>query len=160
MGVYSVRGRSAETAVTADHCVVQLWNPSAVRKIRLLEFGAHLNTALGTVSSAILRRTSARGTPGSTVTPDINNAWDHDIAPPSGALMDLSAFSVQPTLIVSDMWALRASAATGSAAWGWVWSNPAGIWVNPGNGIAFIKDSAAAWRISEVYVVWEEAVSE
>jgi len=153
MGVYSVRGFSAATAATADHCIAELWNPHASKRISLLEVGLFKAGAGAANDSLYLCRTTAKGTAGSTVTPDADNAWLGDTAPVSGATMELSAFSVQPTKATPNLFGWVAAASAGS---GFIWPTPRGLQIPFGTGLALCIRAAAAWPTSEVYFEWEE----
>ncbi len=98
MGRYSVNGLSVATAVTDAHAICAVWNPHATKRIKARQVAAFAVAAPGAGSGFELRRISARGTAGSTVTPTIVNSHIRDIAPPSGFLLDLAAYTVQPTL--------------------------------------------------------------
>ena len=75
MATHSVRGATAATAATADHAICALWNASSSRRIVVRELGI-FKTGAGTAADSLyLSRISARGTAGSTVTPDIDNDW-------------------------------------------------------------------------------------
>jgi len=149
--VYIVRGRTAATAATADHAVFGVWNPHATQRIKLIQWSL-FKTGAGTAGDTIrFRRSTARGTAGSTVTPDIDHHSERAIAPPSGFLLDLAAFSVQPTLDASELgtgWVAAAFAAAGG-----VFAIPGGIVIPPGTGIVAIQTAATIWPISEVTVV-------
>src|ERR1043165_9659699 len=95
---YSVRGRTAATAGTADHAICAFWNPHSTQRIKVIGFRC-FKTAAGAAGDAFrFARTSTRGTAGSTVTPDIDNHSEQAVAPVSGVLLDLAAFTGQPTL--------------------------------------------------------------
>jgi hypothetical protein len=154
MAVFSVRGQSAATAATANHAIGALWNVgTSSKRIRVIETGL-FKTAAGTAAdSLVLQRITARGTAGSTITPDADNAWTADTAPGSGALLDLAAYSAQPTLATPPLWGWAAAAV---AASGVIWPTPRGIELPSGTGLALIQIKATAWPASEVYFVWEE----
>ena len=144
--MYTVRGRIAATAATLDHAIFSVWNPHATQRIKLLSW-AIFKEGTGTAGDALrLRRISARGTPGSTVTPTIENHSERGAAPPSGFLLDLSAFTVQPTLIAGELglgWISSAFAAAGG-----IFAIPGGLIIPPGTGMAFLQDKATIWPIS------------
>lgn len=153
MAEYSVRGFTAATAATADHAIFGLWNPDTLKRIKVLELGL-FKAGAGTANDSVyLCRTTARGTAGSTVTPDADNAWYNDDVPSSGALLDLAAYSVQPTKGTPNLWGWVAAAV---AASGFIWPTPRGIWIAPGTGIAIVQRAATIWPTSECYAVWEE----
>jgi hypothetical protein len=94
LGRYGLGATSGTTAATANHCLGSFWNPHATKGVYLVLF-TFSKTAQ--IVNLYAERISARGTPGSTVTPDIDNDFDRLLAPVSGAVLDLAAFSVQPT---------------------------------------------------------------
>lgn len=96
-GHYMVAARSGATAATADHVVACLWNPHATKSIYVFMVMWGMSNATSNTTYH-LRRATARGTPGTTVTPGIDNDFDHTAAPISGALLDLAAYLVQPTI--------------------------------------------------------------
>ncbi len=151
--VYSVRGLTAATAATADIAIASLWNPDATDSITVLEFGLFKTTAGAAADSLYMERITARGTAGSTVTPDLDNSWGNLVAPPSGALLDLASYSVQPTSSTPPLFGWVAAAVAGS---GLIWPTPRGIKIPPGAGISLCTRVATAWPVSEVYFVWEE----
>lgn len=152
--MYTVRGRNAATAATANHTIAQLWNPHATQRIKVIQV-ILFKTAVGTAGDAFrLRRSTARGTAGSTVTPDINNHSEVGIAPPSGALLDLAAFSVQPTLAAAELppdWVAAAFAAAGV-----IYAVPGGIVIPASQGLALVQVAATAWPISGIGYTWLE----
>lgn len=150
---YSVRGFTAATAATADHCLAELWNPDSLKRMKVFEIGLFKAGAGAANDSVYIVRTTARGTAGSTVTPDADNAWAGDDVPSSGALLDLAAFSVQPTRASPNLFGWVAAAV---AASGFIWPVPRGIWIPPGTGLAICQRVATAWPTSEVYFAWEE----
>src|SRR5262245_20079851 len=151
--IYSARGFTAATAATADHALAVLWNPSGSKRIRVVEVGL-FKAGAGTANDSVyLARRTTRGTTGSTVTPDADNAWEGDATPDSGALLDLAAFSAQGTQSTPFLWGFVAAAAAGS---GLIWPCPRGIIVPAGTGLAIAQRAATAWPTSEVYFSWEE----
>lgn len=152
--MYSVNGRNAATAATADHAVWQLWNPHATQRIKLVSFFMFANAAGTAGWAGRLRRTTARGTAGSTVTPGIAQHSTRGVAPVSGALLDLAAFTVQPTLDTVDS-SMRTTLSAAAAA-GLVFPIPGGIEIPPSTGIAFIQVGATASIAFDLGVSWLE----
>ncbi|MGH2690734.1 MAG: hypothetical protein ACRDKW_18285 [Actinomycetota bacterium] len=152
MSRYSVAGRSADTAATANHVAAQLWNPSAIKALEVVEI---LVVQVGaTVSNHSLQRSTARGTAGSTVTPDIDNDYSRALAPPSGVLLDLAAFSVQPTLAGPDAFRANAPAAAG-VGFGWsFYSKP--YEVPPGTGVCILTPVAVILQDSDFTFVFDD----
>lgn len=149
---YSVGGRTAATAATANHVGAGLWNPHASKAIKLRELWVFKTVA--TADNHGLRRITARGTPGSTVTPDITTAFDTPrIAPQSGTLLDLAAYTVQPTLTGVLLARANLPASIG-AGFIWVFAEP--IIIPPGEGLAIITPEAVILQPSDVTFVWDE----
>lgn len=155
MDPYYARGFTAATAATANHAIAELWNPGTLsgRRIKVVEVWIFKAGAGAANDSLYLCRTTARGTAGSTVTPDVDNAGEFDSAPPSGALLDLAAFTVQPTLATPGMLGWVAPAVAGA---GIQIPLPRGIIIPAGGGLALVQRAATAWPTSEVAFVFED----
>lgn len=153
--MYSVRGRNAATAATADHAVWSLWNPHSTQRIKLISFSMFAQSAAPAAGwSMRLRRITARGTAGSTVMPGISNHSTRGVAPVSGVLLDLAAFSVQPTLDSVDLAIGYTFAAVQGS--GINFPIPGGIELGPGAGVACIQAPATASVAFEVSASWLE----
>lgn len=152
--MYTVRGRTAATSTTADHAIAQLWNPHGSQRIKVISFTV-FKTAAGAAGDAFrLKRSTARGTAGTTVTPDIDNHSERAVAPVSGALLDLANFSAQPTLDASELGPDFVTAAFAAA--GIVYAIPGGIVIPFGTGLVLAQVAATAWPISGVSFTWLE----
>lgn len=155
--MYSVRGRNAATAATADHAVWGFWNPHSTQRIKLIAVSMFAQSAAPAAGWSVrLRRTTGRGTAGSTVTPNISNHSIRGVAPVSGVLLDLAAYSAQPTLeasAVDFVFGYTFAAVQGS---GLVYPIPGGIEIGPGAGIACIQVPATAAVQFEISVSWLE----
>jgi hypothetical protein len=152
--MYTVRGRTAATAATADHGVSAIWNPHATQRIKIVQFSLCAAVAPGSASGIKLRRITARGTAGSTVTPGIQHHSQRGVAPPSVCLCDLAAYSVQPTFDTGDLglgWILPAVVAAGI-----IYPIPGGIEVGPGAGLAIVTNAAIIVPASDVAWAWLE----
>ncbi len=152
MAVYRVAGKTVATAATINHAVAGIWNPHATDRVRVTELKVCITTATA-VEPTIFRNT-ARGTAGSTVTPAIAQSDGRDVAPVSGFLLDLSAYTVQPTLdgaVALEKWWLPAAIGAGVM---WVFSDP--IVVGPGAGIVIVTGTAVAFPVSAVSIVAED----
>ena len=154
MAIYYVRGVTAASSASTDHVICTLWNPSSTKRIKALEFSC-FKTGAGTAGdSARLVRTTNRGTAGSTVTPDADNAMAGDATPDSGALLDLASYAGnQPILASPGMYGWVAAAVIAS---GVILPLPRGIDILPATGLAFSQRAATAWPISEVTYVFED----
>ncbi len=146
-----VNGKTSATAGTIDVAVATIWNPSAVKRILVLECHVFKQT-VGAADEPVIRRTTARGTATTTVTPGSINEAEQIAAPPSGFLLDL-AFSVQPTIAAGNLYGAVISAAVGSGMV-WVFSNP--IEVPAGAGVGIFTGIALAFPVSRVSFVVED----
>lgn len=145
-----VRGVTAATTATIDLAAFSIWNPSTTKRIELVELGVFVTTAPTAGSGLQMRRITARGTPGTTATPTLENAQERDAVPDSGFVLDLAVFSVAPTL------------AAAPSMMGWVPAASVGaglvlplreLTIPPGTGIAFLNRAAVIFPVSEVYFV-------
>ena len=84
METYRCSANSWGTSSVINTVEVQLWNPSTTVPVYLIEL--HL-VAQGN-ALAWMKRVTVRGTPGATVTPDIDNAVALTAAPASGTVID------------------------------------------------------------------------
>lgn len=148
MGIYQVNGTTAATAATDQHALAEIWNPSATRWIEILEFQCFAFAAPGAGAGFIIRRATAKGTAGSTVTPTAEYHTLRQAAPDSGFTLELAAFSVQPTLATGDLSPTGVFAAV--AASGFVFPLPYGISVPPGTGVCIVNRAAIAIPTCEV----------
>lgn len=151
MARYAVGGRSAATAATADTVAASLWNPHA--SVRLRVFEIWICKTVATIDNHGIRRTTTRGTAGSTVTPVIANNFQRSVAPVSGALLDLALFSAQPTLDGVNIGRWNLPAAIGA---GVIWTFPEPVEVGPGAGLAIVTPPAVILQPSDITYVWEE----
>lgn len=152
MAVYRVAGKTAATAATLNHAVAGVWNPHATDRVRIQELKVCITAA--TACEPTIFRVTARGTPGSTVTPLIAQSDGRDVGPVSGFLLDLAAYTVQPTLdgaVALEKWWLPAAIGAGMM---WVFNDP--IVVGPGAGIVLVTGTAVAFPVSSVSVVVED----
>jgi hypothetical protein len=148
---YYVAGRSAATAATANHCGANLWNPHGTKSLYVSEVWWFQTTAA--VGNQGLVRTSTIGTPGSTITPDADNATDRRAVPPSACTLGLGTFSVQPTLQTPYLAQGNTAAAIGA---GFIWVFPMPIEVPAGTGLAIATPVAVVLAASDVTFRWEE----
>ena len=155
-GVYSVRGFSAASASGAGEPIAAVWNPDSTNRIKLVEFGFYKTGQ--TFTRYRLARITTRGTPGVTATPDGNNAWANDgEIPPSGTVLDMALYTVNPT-VGSSLWSDAHTGGSGGGGTGYVWTFDAGggLTINPGTGVCMLALAAGIMPISEFYAVWAE----
>ncbi len=153
MARFHVGGRmNAATAATANHVAAQFWNPHASARPRIAEI--HIVVTVATAVNIAIQRSSARGaTPGLTVTPDIDSNNDRDFAPVSTSVLELAAFTTQPTLETPalERWNLPASVGAGV-----ILPFPRGIVVPFGTGLCVATPTAAAFPVCDITFVWDE----
>jgi len=119
-----------------------------------VQFSIFKVAAGGAADSFRLKRSTARGTPGSTVTPDIDNHSERSVAPVSGALLDLALFAIQPTLNASE---LGPECQPGNLAGaGLMYDIPFGIVIPPGTGLVIAQITALAFPASGIGFTWYE----
>ncbi len=150
MSNYRISGRTAATTATLGNAAAGLWNPHTTQRITLIEFGIFATTAPAAGSSFTLRRTTARGTVTTSLTPTIVHDTERGAAPPSGALLDL-AFSAQPTIELLNLLDFPFAAAVGS---GMIY--PCTIEIPPGAGLALCAGAATIVPICVVWMKWVE----
>ena len=152
--MYLVRGRTTLTEATADDAIWQVWNPHPTQRVRVIAWA--MCAQGGTLDqgwSSRLRRTSARGTATSTVTLTAEHHGRRGVAPPSGVLLDLRIFTVQPTLLAGDLAGFLVSEIQGAA----VVSGPTDVVeIPPGTGLAMIQTAVTSAVQFEVTVALEE----
>jgi hypothetical protein len=150
---YRISGTTVATAATDAHAVCALWNPHSTKRIRVTEIDLVAVAAPGAGAGVELRRITVRGTAGSSITAAIQNADERDIAPPSGAILDLATYTGQPTLEANADWTWVLGAVIGS---GFIYPIPRGIVIPPGAGLALVNRAAIIVPACEVTYVWDE----
>ena len=145
---YSVGGRGVLPGTSGEPYAV-LWNASTTKQIYVLELSMENFTATS-LSVLALQRTSTKGTPGSTITPDIDNDRDRSVAPVSTTVLDLGDFTVAPTFQGPRMMRWVVPSDGGSLAV--VFSTPIAVPQTTGLGVELVSGTAnieTAW-------IWEE----
>lgn len=147
MDRYLVGGRGGGD--TAGEPLCTLWNPSAVEVLYVLSFSV---VSSGIALNGNIQRCTTRGSPGSTVTPDIDSDVRRVTAPNSGALLDLSNYTASPTLQTPIIKSLNHPARAGG---GYELRFMKPIEVPPGTGLTF-TDLAGVAGGMEFDVSWWE----
>lgn len=152
---YTVGGLTVASAATANHGVCMLWNPSGSKRLTVMAFGIVAVAAPGAGSGIRVVRATARGTAGSTVTPDADNRGDGTVAPQTGAVLDLATYTGQPTIAspALEAWVLAAVIGSGVIL---PLNNGQGYDILPGTGLAIVNRAAIAVPACEVFFTWEE----
>jgi hypothetical protein len=138
------------TAATIDHAIVGLWNPSTTRTALLKDLSCVFQAAAPAAGAGfVTRRCTARGTPASTITPTAEHHHRREAAPDSGFLVDLGAYSVQPTLAAGELdpqWAFSAVQASGLMR---LVAAGVGLEIPPGTGLVFVNMAAVIFAASQ-----------
>jgi hypothetical protein len=150
---WSIGGRSAATAATANHCGAQLWNPHASQSVKVMAIAISQTGAV--VSNPAIARSSARGaTPATTVTPTIASDWDRDLSPPSVAVLELALFTTQPTIDGVPLFKWNNAASIGA---GFIIPfDPPGIIVKAGAGMVIFTPVAVILQPMDVTFFLQE----
>lgn len=153
MRYFAVAGRGLATAATANHVLAQLWNPDATRSLWVVEI--HIQKTAATVDNHSIQRSTGRGaTPTSTVTPDLDNDFEREITPDTGAVLELATFGTQPTLATPPAYQGNLPAAIGAATQ-YVFAGQ-GLKVPFGTGLCIATPVAVVAQVADVtFVFWE-----
>jgi len=151
MNRYSVTGLTTATAATNAVGIATLWNPSTAKSIFIV--GIKVYKTIATVDVHALARISVRGTAAATVTPDIDNDYDHGLAPVSGALLDVGAYSGALTALTPSLESIYLPAAIGS---GYNIVFPKAIQVKQSAGFGIITGAAVIGQPCNVTFIWDE----
>lgn len=156
--MYTVRGRCGLNATgAANDAIAQLWNDHSTQRVRVVSVSL-FQTGTGAAGNGWRgRRSTARGTAGSTVTPDIDNHGERAAAPVSGVVLDLQDFSVQPTLDASEIGPVSILANAVSSGRTHVFPRR-GLVVPPGTGFVLVQNDVQNFPASEIaFVFYEDA---
>jgi hypothetical protein len=143
----------AATAATADQAGAQLWNPHATKSIYVREVWV-FSTAATAQHPSLIRTTTAGTTPGTTVTPDADNAFDRRAVPASGALLYAATFAAYPTVAAPYLCRATLPAAIGAAAMFSFLDQP--VEVPAGTGLAVATPIATALQANRYTFIWDE----
>ena len=147
-------GRTAATAATIGHVAAALWNPHATMQAEVYEI--HICNTQAAVANIALKRITARGTPGTSVTAVIQNDRERETADPLGGILDLAAYTVQPTLDgaagVGEVERWNLPAAVGS---GVIFAFPKPVKVPALSGLAIITPVAVLFPSSDITFVYD-----
>lgn len=150
MGYYSVGGRSVATAATDEIPAANFWNPATNKRLWVVEIS--VSKTVATIDNPAIQRTSTIGTAGSTVTPDIDNAYERDFAPPSGCVLDLD-WSAIPTVALPHLKRMHMANNEGMAE-DMVFRWP-GICVPPGTGLQTVSTTGGIAAADHTFVWYE-----
>lgn len=151
---FAIAGRSANTAATADHVAAQLWNPDATRSLWVVEIHIQKSTTATTDVHGVVRSSARGATPTTTSTPDLDNDFEREITPDTGAVLELATFGTQPTVAGPYMYRGILPAAIGSATQ-YVFPGR-GIKVPPGTGLCVATPVSTILQASDFsFIFWE-----
>jgi hypothetical protein len=154
MTTFYVNGTTVATAATDAHCIAEIWNASSTKTITLYEIAIVAFAAPGAAAGFITKRSTTKGTPGSTVTPAAANDGRNEVTPQSTFTLELAAFTVQPTLSSGDLYPAWVFAAVNAS--GIVLPIPRGIEIPPGTGLCFVNRAGIAFPTAEIGIVVED----
>lgn len=143
-----IGGRSANTAATANHAAATLWNAGT---IPIWVTALLCTKTVATADNHALRRATARGTAGSTVTAGTPNEVRQQTA--SAVVLDLAAYSVQPTLATGELKRDNLPGTVGASFY-WVFSEA--IRVDPSAGLSLVTPVATILQASDISFEWYE----
>jgi len=144
--MYAVAGRGAATATSGD-AIAQLWNPSGGEAISVWSYTAYNVSGVNILGELV--RTTARGTAGSTTTPDLDNHFGQRATPSSAPVLDLSNFSTEPTAASPRLIRNNGNPAAGSPLG---WDLPVPITVPPNSGLAHLITSNLTVNADSTFV--------
>lgn len=148
---------TADTGAVAGQGIWCLWNPSSDRPIWLISWTFEVLSATATFRP-LLDRFTTRGTPGTTVTPDIDNDYENYVAPASGCLLDLGLYSGTAPVTAGGQTAFimrwQTSAAQGEAPF--IFVPPKPILIPPGDGFGATVAGNVVCSQGDVTVEWCE----
>lgn len=151
MARYAVGGRTA--AGTQNEPLGALWNPHASIDLHVLFWS--IDVAIAAATRFFLARITTRGTPGSTVTPDADNALDRRASPASGALLDLADYTVNPTIETPPLERFEISAPLGSAIWK-SYDPLRPLLVPAGTGLCLMENNEGTPGTLDMTFMWRE----
>jgi len=154
-GEYYVNANPGASVGTIDHAIVTIWNPSATRRIQLLEMSFVFQAAAPAAGAGfVTRRMTTQGTSASNITPTAEHHARREAAPDSGFLLGLGPFSAQPSLAAGELYPQWVFAAVQGS--GLVLPIPRGIEIPAGTGLAFVNMAAVIFAASQFGCVVEE----
>jgi len=154
--MYAAVIRTGNTEAVADHAIWAVWNPHSTQRVKLIAFTMMQAEAMSAGTAARFRRTTARGTPGSSVSADQSNHSIFGVAPASGLVLDAGPFSVQPTFDGTSDLAPGIVFTTSQGGGIRYYEFPGGIEIGPGSGLACVQVAATALAGFQVGVWWLE----
>lgn len=154
--MYTISGITVATAATDAHCILEVWNPHSTRPVTVKEIMFLATTAPAAGAGFVTRRSTAKGTAGSTITPTIEHHTERLAAPDTAFTLEIAAFSAQPTLAAGELgpaWLFPATIASGALI---PVVTPVGIRIPGGQGLCFVNRAAVIFPVSEFTIVVTE----
>lgn len=156
MNRYAATAMTTATAATAENAISTLWNPSTTESIWVTQIHLFKQGGAGAVSDvAYVRRVSARGTQSTTFAPGIEHDFQHALAPPSAATIDM-AWSVQPTYAGTAQHGLVGADIPNAQGSGFMWVFDEPVAIKSATGLGIVTGQAAAFPVSIVTWQWIE----
>lgn len=149
--IYYIDGLGGPIASAGTHeCMGAIWNPSGGgnRQIRVVSMSLFMRDWDVPPNVLYMAKISARGTPGSTITPDADNAEDGATPPVQAWVLDLAEYTVQPTQTAvrthSGM-TFPPAGATADTGSGFTLPLPRGFVLKPGSGLGIFEVLASTF---------------
>lgn len=156
MARYAAGIVTADSIAAVDAVGAELWNPHSTISLYVAQV-SYFTAQATNAHSAVLLRSTAKGTFATTVTPDIDNHFDRRFAPISGALL-YTSFSVEPTIQLPHIRQTGCAYATHGSGFSWEFED--GLEVPAGTGlcIAAIYDPTdlISLPVGDATFMWDE----
>lgn len=154
MARYAASIKNAASAATAGLVLIQIWNPSTSKRIKVLQIHTAKVTA-GAADEPVIRRSTAIGaTFATTVTPTSVYEYEQIAAPPSAFVIHGALITTPPTLAAGELHGFVISGAIGAGMM-WVFDDN-GIEVPASSGLCVVTGTALAYPASRWTVIVED----
>jgi hypothetical protein len=150
---YSVAVDTIATSAATDQAACEFWNPHGSAPLAVTRITIYGQST--TAHFISLRRTTAQGTAGITITPDLDNAYDRLAAPHTGVTLG-HQFSVQPTLVATFLTRRGNGDEIGFPV---IMDFPVPVTVPAGTGLALVSVDGVGIPTSLVTFEWDDPAS-
>lgn len=155
--MFSVGGRSTNTAAAANECLCNLWNDHTSRSLWVAEF-SYSSTADATTDPLRFCRTTTTGNvPSVTINPDADNDYARESVPNGGAataVLYLGNFDTEPVLQTPELY--RLNFPTTGVRHTMTWVFPRTIKVPPLTGLALATTGAIGKQAADITFRFED----
>lgn len=147
--IVAVAGRSTtDSGAQVNDFSCNLWNPSGTISLWVVEFSWESPAWNSPISLALFRTSTTGTTPTTTVTPDLDNDFEREFAPQTGAVLYLGPFATDPVQVLPyvDRVRFHAFAIPQSARLRYPGR---GLRVPPGSGLGLSQNTTAAIQAAD-----------